>query len=243
MNLSTTLCIVIVFLGSFIDRSGNAQVSVRAVSDDPIEVAISSLRSNDVEQRTEAKKVLLANERESLRPLLSLYTRIRSGARIYGDEPATRNEDASADEIAKKEMERFDITDRLRQDVIDLLTQLRSEEALKAFIDYLYDYAPGLESFGEPVCGEMQALIEMRSLALPDIIEVLSTARHQAVRTRLNSTAEYYKSIRFQRRLITVLGRIGDPKALPLLEELASDEFLVTFVNEAERNILNNSRR
>ena len=243
MTISKVPCIVIVILASFAGHS-YSKASIRPVPSDSIETAIGSLCSVDVSERTEAKKLLLANRSESLKPLLDLYRRLRNGTRVCGNEPATRNESTSLDQVAENETEEF-ANERLCLDVIDLLTQLRSEEAVKPFIDYLYVYpcGAGMGSYGEPVCGEMRALIEMGSLAVPEIIEVLSTARDQAAKTRLSGTAEHYKSIGFQGRLIRVLGRIGDPKALPLLEELASDQFLVSSVNEAKSRILNNTRR
>ena len=245
MTISKMPCIVIVMLGSFAGHS-ISQASLRPGPSDSIETAIGSLCSVDVRERTEAKKLLLANRSESLKPLLDLYTRLRNGTRVCGNEPATRNESTSLDEVAEDETEEL-ANARLLLDVIDLLTQLRSEEAIKPFIDYLYDYkcCVGMGSGdGEGAFREMGALIEMGSLAVPEIIEVLSTARDQAGKTRLSSTVvDYEKSIGFQGRLIRVLGRIGDPKALPLLEELASDQFLVSSVNEAKSRILNNTRR
>jgi HEAT repeat protein len=173
--------------------------------------------------------------------LVDLYTRLRTDAtpvyardsRVEGHlieyEEAVRRDDAVTTKVASDKLREFEITDRLRRDVVDVLSAVGSKEAKKAFIDYVRDYPAFFGSSGQPIMGEMETLIRMGSNAVPDIIEALSAAR---------SDPEPLSSIGFQKRLVRMLGLIGDPKALPALDELANDEDLRGVVESAVRSIV-----
>jgi hypothetical protein len=187
-------------------------------------------------------------------PLFELYTQIRDGGRIYARGPqvdealsrfteAKRLGDRSFIQSTEEELEDFDITHRLLEDVINLLTELRSEAAKKAFIEYIRDgYPSGVLSNGEPIYREMRALIEMKSFAVSDLIHALDTSDEQP-ENAVDGQPRPKNPVVFQERLIRILGRIGDPKALPALERARKkDDCLKQWIDEAVREITESPR-
>ena len=251
-------------VGSFVGCSQVSRDSSQPqVSDAAVEFAISGLCSLNEKKRQQAKDALRSNGTWALPALLDLHRRIIDGdTRFYatesesGDartmyedarrsyEEARRNNDTTASNLAWEQMMRFDITPKLLRDVVDLLAELRSEEATKALINSMRDYRyAGMGSNGEPISDEMQALIDMKSSAMPLIIEALSAARREPKQPPSNNAPSPWLFASYESRLIRILGKIGDPRALPILQELAADAALASFVEEAVTEIMRASRR
>lgn len=219
-----------------------------------VESAIDDLFSLDDEERQQAKALLRRHKIDATHRLFELYRSIRANhSQLYArGKPyervrteyteALRVQDLKRLERAEAELSRFDITQRLLQDVINLLTEMRSREAAKAFVDAMRTYPSYMWSHTEPIYEEMQALIEMKSFALPDLIEALDTSisRHGGV---YGDGLEGQLSFAFERHLIIILGNIGDPAALPVLEKTReTSSLLIPSIDEAIRAISGKAR-
>lgn len=234
--------------------SSGLSVSQTSPSERVVESAIDDLFSFDNEERQQAKALLRRHKTDATHRLFELYKSIRANhRRLYArGKPyeraraeyteALRVQDLKRLERAEAELSRFDITERLLQDIINLLTEMRSREAAKAFVDSMRTYPSYMWSHTEPIYGEMQALIEMKSFALPDLIEALDTSisRHRGA---YGDSLEDQLSFAFERHLIIILGHIGDPAALPILERTReTSSLLIPSIDEAIRAIRGKAR-
>ncbi|HWC78046.1 MAG TPA: hypothetical protein VG778_11320 [Blastocatellia bacterium] len=234
--LVTTATILLTFLSSMPSR---AQQQGRQDVDRLIE----KLWSSD-EERLAAKKELSSLGPEVIVPLQLLLEEIISNFRSryeIGKEKEVadardwyqRAKDSGDSEEQRKASSYwagFEITNRLKQDALDLLVSHKAEAAVPVMLELSLrgpNFFSGLGG-GFYILPEMQALIEMGSIAVPRLTEFLvtipPTARKRAGGNPTNSPSAEptidWASLKLQRHAIIVLAKIRDPRALPALQRL-----------------------
>jgi HEAT repeat protein len=202
--------------------------------DTAVNQAIKQLWSADEDERALGVKNLLSYGDKSIKPLLALLNDIleNRSVRRYatGKEEEAReisenyerlrangNRKEASEAISR--LAKLEVSRRLITWSISLLAQLKAEEAIPVFIKFLQCCEPEPEGLREPTGSGMQALIDMGSVAVPKLIEVLESP-------------EGRKKI----RVIIVLREIGDIRAIPALENLKrtiTDPYYLRIIDRA----------
>jgi HEAT repeat protein len=219
----------------------------RQSDNEQINAAIKQLFSaNDNERRSATEKIIQFGS-IAIKPLISLLEQIiekpgrfypsgreKEGAAAYERlQEAFRNGDNLAAEQAREELSQLDITYRLKGDIINLLGELKSEEALPILLRLMWrDLEVEMISKRPRWNNAMKALVTMGGIAVPTLIETLERAESIANSVEYNdvqlsdgtgltiqSQVEKNKR-RIQTRAILVLGEIGDERALTALERM-----------------------
>ncbi len=133
---------------------------------------------------------------------------------------------------------------RIRAEVISLLGQLHAVAAVPLLIKILglYDIeGAGIRYWGP----ERDALIEIGSLAVPELLESLRMAeeKRQTIRLDDGSVATF---LEIEIRILDVLGRIGDKRALEFfvkLKESNPNPYFQSSLKEAEERIKEKARQ
>jgi HEAT repeat protein len=247
MPLQTVILLLVL---GFIQQTAHPSPSIQQPGKDEVSAAIQRLFSADYEDRLAATENIIRLGPQAVKPLLSLLeevTRMNGRQYVSGKEKEgakayrrflemDRNNDPEGLEKAKEEHSKLDITSRLKEDIIYLLGELKSEEALPVLIDWMWHAPYEVTVFsgsGKPRWNDaMKALVRMGGVAVPSLIETLERAESiansveynnvplpdGAVRT-IQDQAEENKR-RIQTRAVLVLGEIGDERALPALERM-----------------------
>ncbi|HEV8483807.1 MAG TPA: hypothetical protein VGV87_09685 [Blastocatellia bacterium] len=120
----------------------------------------------------------------------------------------------------------IEITARLRNDVIALLGELRAAKSAPLLVEIMENRI--MDNLFEKMRPEMTALANIGAAAVPYLISSIETAKQKALsvqfpdprtdeeRTRYVMT----QTARTQLRAAMVLGEIGDPRGLPVLQRL-----------------------
>ena len=184
-----------------------------STNNDQVTLAIKQLQATDEAERQAAKKKLLELGASAIPPLLVILKDLDShrGYIVPDDK-----------EEAKKLKEESLRLGQLEYDVEELLGKLHAEEAIPLLIKIMEERT----AFNalEKMCPEMYALVEIGPAAVPKLIESIENAQARA--RRLDNSMP---SLPIQRRAAIVLGRIGDRRALPILERLLKETKLVDF--------------
>lgn len=193
---------------------------------------IELLKSSDEVKRQEGKEKLLLLGSSSIGLLVSLLGELSadpfrpwfvSGREREGIEAWERRQKADdsgnvAEARAASELiAQLEISGRLKNDVMELLGQLRAEEAVPILIR-LMEERP-VDNLWEKMRYDMKALVAIGSAAVPQLIESIKNAKDTAKRNW-----QPIPAYRIQVRAAIVLGMIGDERALPVLEELLRQE-------------------
>ena len=132
--------------------------------------------------------------------------------------------DANRQAEAVKHLSTMLITQRLKEDVCELLGQLRSEEAVAVLIEAMESWTGG-DSW-ENSNAAMDALQKIGSPAVPDIIEAVESAKQRAASPRgEDRPSDFFVST-----------EIGDARALPVLARLENStesQWLVPYLRRA----------
>lgn len=192
--------------------------------------AIKGLASDDELERTAARESLLRSGEQAIPPLLKA---LRSLIPNVEGCPAGSNLPCRTGFITNSSPKT-----RARSEIISLLAQLKAVTAVPLLIKMLSLWDS--ESIGVRYSGpEMLALIEIGSAAVPELLNTLRLAeeRRSSVPLVDGSLAPY---LEIEVRIIEVLGRIGDERALELFEELKKSNTsaaVQTRIKEAEERI------
>ena len=174
--------------------------------------AIKGLSSRDELERSDAIVTLFNLGKTAIPPLIDL---VRDWANKY---PPNRIH-APCPEGDYSECEEFyRIVERRRTDAIKLLGQLHAVEAVPLLIAIM-----GLEGsrpFGWYYGPEQDALVEIGKEAVPQLLDEMRRAE-ESRQTSVDSLQANAVADKIEERIAMVLGNIGDPGALPLLEELS----------------------
>jgi hypothetical protein len=219
----------------------------RQSDDEQLNAAIKQLFSANDNERHSATEKIIQFGSIATKPLISLLEQIiekpsrfypsgreKEGAAAYERlQEAFRNGDNLTAERAREEHSKLDITFRLKGDIITLLGELKSEEALPILLRLMWrDLEVEMISKRPRWNNAMKALVNMGGIAVPTLIETLERAESLANSIEYNDVqfsdgtgltiqdqVEKNKR-RIQTRAILVLGEIGDERALTALERM-----------------------
>jgi HEAT repeat protein len=197
--------------------------------------AIKGFASDDEAERRTARATLLGMGQAAIPPLLSLLQSLMPTIEVC---PPDSNLPCRTGFISVSTPKT-----RLRSEVIALLGQLRAVTAVPFLIKLLglYDSeGAGIRYWGP----ERDALIEIGSLAIPELLESLRQAeeKRQTIRMDDRSVAPY---LEIEIRILDVLGRISDDRALDLLIKLKESNpnpYFQSSLKEAEDRIKEKAR-
>lgn len=228
--------------------------------------AVRELWSADGPRRESAREELLRLGARAIPQLVALLDDIQSHA-VPRYETGKEKEGAEALKLLDKQpldqsnvkdyflkRQSLDISYRLKKDCVELLGSLKAEQAVPLLIK---EFLPGISGTygGEPTTSEMQALVEIGTSAVPQLLEYLQSLEYYVPSVfsardasdtrrpeRIKSTMQIV-----QARVAMVLGRIGDARALPALEELlrkaGDDGYAARYAGEALERIKQKSRQ
>jgi hypothetical protein len=222
-----------------LDQQVSRREAQESVSDEYIHDTFQHLCSSDKIERKTAKQRIMEVGPKAIHPLLVLLRDLlsNSGAGCVTDKAGDGDKDIeTSDKRDKPER-----SSRLKEDVIDLLVRLQAKEAVDLLVVVM------LEDFHSSGMGRgvglpgMRALIKLGCVGVPNLLEILETPETVTLSLPLKfqATDEQRQAIvRSQGPLIqtliaSVLGEIGDVRALPTLERLStniSDENVIYFV-------------
>lgn len=199
---------------------------VLAQKDGKVASLIRNLWSADESLRKTTKRQLRKLGPTAIQPLLNLLEelkndpqlRFESGKEAEGEaaykaylEAKNNNRSEESREYWKK-LYALDITARLRNDLIELLGDLQGEEAIPYLI---------IDMQRQPIvskvrwCASMEALVKIGSPAVLNLLELFSFWINREPEARDSFTL---------RRIAMILAEIGDPRALPVLENVKPDD-------------------
>jgi hypothetical protein len=124
-------------------------------------------------------------------------------------------------EEAKRVEEEMDAEARIEAEALKLAGLLRVEEAVPLLIKIMEER--GTFILMEKGSAEMTALAQIGPAAVPAVMESIEDANTTTERNRENGCERCPDAFRIQIRGAHVLGDIGDPVALPLLELLLQE--------------------
>ena len=181
----------------------------------------------------------------SVKPLLDLFhdlvahpgPRFLTGKEREGAEAIERYKNLSQTERLRGNMGEFfslEISSRLENDICEILGRLKATESIPMLIEIMVLRERG-NSGDEFLNREMVVLVQIGSQAVAPLIEAIHTAEASAAASLLKidlgalSTEEVKRSIQrdaqsIKLRAATVLGEIGDVRALPVLESLLDQD-------------------
>jgi HEAT repeat protein len=247
MSLQTVILLLVI---AFIQPAAHPIPSTQQSSELEVSAAIKQLFSADYEDRLAATEKIIKIGHQAVKPLLSLLDEItkmnarhyvsgkeKEGAEAYKQFQETdRNNDPEGFEKAKEELLKLDITSRLTGDIIYLLGELKSDEALPVLIDLMWRAPFEVLVFsgsGKPRWNDaMKALVRMGVVAVPRLIDTLERAESVANSVEYKDVPLSGGSVRtiqvqieenkwrIQLRAILVLGEIGNERAMPTLERM-----------------------
>ena len=214
---------------------------------DEVADAMEGLWSPDQAERKEAKSNLIRLGDSATASLVSLLDDLMRDrrprfARIKSEKGETSN-------LGQTNLE---INERLESDICDVLSQTRSEQAFPTLIRLMWK--PDGIGVGQPINIAMQTLIEIGSPALPALLQAIDSAEELAMndyKDGLTSGTEKMRQaihdaiFKIQARSAIVLGRIGDARAIPKLqdiEESTNDGELRYFCRDAIKRIQEKKR-
>ena len=210
-----------------------------------IEPLIKKLYSTSDTERQLAKEKLAQIGVPSVNPLLKLLhglvaspgPRFPTGKEREGAEAIERYKTLSSAErlrLSPGEFFSLEISSRLENDVCELLGKLKATESIPMLIEIMVLRERG-NSGDEFLNREMVVLVQIGKRAVAPLIEAIHTAEASAAASLLKidlgalSTEEVKRSIQrdaqsIKLRAATVLGEIGDVRALPVLESLLDQD-------------------
>jgi len=212
------------------------------IEDDEVNTAIIQLLSSDEATSQSAKARIKQIGYKAVPTLISVLKEILANVN-YED---TSLEPSSLPSELKKLIGRASHMEQknLKYYVVQLLGHLRSEESVSLLIKSMEPEERASSWVSMNV--EMHALVKIGSPAVPKLIEAIETAeaRMGAIKfdesVTLSTEAKQQiiddYSFNAQARSILVLGKIGDPKALPFLEGLLNtphNSRLTSYIEEA----------
>lgn len=134
----------------------------------------------------------------------------------------------------------LDISQRLKEDVCELLGRLHAEEAIPVLIEAM-EAEMGIGQW-ERMSPAMYALIEIGEPAVPKLLEAMETARDRVIAmcaADKDPPSDFFirtETVKNQARAAMVLERIGDERALPVLERIKStteSEWLIPYLERS----------
>ena len=212
-------------------RSAQVQEHHDRKNGEALTEAINGLASDGHSARAVAMETLLRAGQRAIPSLLKLLKSLTPNVKVC---PPDSNLPCR---IGSRLRSDTDKKTRMQSDAISLLGQLHSVDAVPILIRILGQFeseGAGLRYWGP----EMIALIDIGSLAVPELLDSLRLAeeRRQSIPLDNGSLAPY---LEIQVRIIDVLGDIGDERALKLFEELKSNTDLgfLSYLTKAEKRI------
>jgi HEAT repeat protein len=257
--LGIVLCqVLVVFL---VGRS--FPVPQRATGDNKeMREAADALCSANPEERAQAKDAIfrmgssavpfLVAELDDL--LMGEHTIYANGRELDAKRALARYEtailtgDDKERQQALEEVTNLVVTSRFRNDIIELLGRLKAVQAIPSLIAAMR----GEQSAGasEQMSMAMRSLVEIGRPSVPPLLKLLEDAETVAssapnvANTKVTQAEKRISTrlevLRIRARAAMVLGEIGDPRALPVLEGLLSssqDQILAPYVAAAINRI------
>jgi HEAT repeat protein len=229
INLGLIAPLILVSL-PVIARSARDQKQGGTNNSQVLKDAIKGLASNDESERKAARVALLGLGQAAIPPLIDLLRLVTPNVKVC---PPGSNLPCQTEFTIISNSET-----RMRSEVISLLGDLHAVAAVPLLIKIMglwRSEGAGLRYWGP----ERDALIEIGSSAVPELLSSLRLAEERRQSTRLvnGSLAPY---LEIEERIIDVLGRIGDEQALALFEELKASNPNPIFqadLKEAEERI------
>jgi len=183
---------------------------------------IKNLWSPDESFRETAKKQLRQLGPTVIQPLMKLLEELKntskpifeSGKEAEGEEiyqsllEAEKNKHSGEAAVYGMKLLDLDITARLREDAIELLGDVRAQEAIPYLITNM-ERQPILSKLYW--CVSMESLVKIGSPAVPQLLESLQALAEKNPKDRDDFAIKRYAM---------VLAKIGDPRALPVLEKI-----------------------
>lgn len=185
--------------------------------------ALRRLSSPDERKRAEAKLTLLQLGEAAISPLINLARKLDSKYETLGVADRFPCPDGDLAKCEKLHLSHS----RLQSDIILLLGDLYATDAVPLLLEILRCRE---SSFFDGPGPETDALIKMGADAVPQLLAALRRAEESR---QINAEL-------LEQRIARVLGRIGDSRALPLLEEIKGELTALipkAFVTEAIKEI------
>jgi HEAT repeat protein len=251
MRLRHSTRVGAIFLLVAVSHPPDAIAQQRSIRDAQAVAAIEGLWSADDETRQAAKQRLLDLGSDAAPRLAAFlkdlvehrWLRFATEKQVEGAallDAVPRPRPASLDGLAS--VKRLDISARLRKDSAEVLGRLESGMAASMLIEKL------LSDYDGEASAAMQALTDMGSTVVPAIVEAIPRGEQRAALLYAEEARMSGKDLRwkiewkrdiFQSRAATVLGRVGDVRALKVLTNLPTDDnaWKRRFVDDAIGNI------
>ncbi len=227
--------------------------------DNQVNEAIKLLCMDDDAQRYKGKELILNIGMKAIAPLLVTLKAVADNSpdeRIftYKDTiqvPQSAYRFQREIEILKRRLT-AQARSRLKQDIINLLVSLHAEESVPLLVKLLLQEPEIAGLKREIMYPEMKALVELGTISVPHIIELIVTsdaiANAMPIYDKLISEEEKIARINsikhlIQKRAVIILGKIRDARALPTLYHLfhtTKEESLLSYIEEAIVNIEQN---
>ena len=205
-----------------------------------VAVALNELRSPSEAVRFAAKQRLLTLGEAAIPELVSaLQHLIRDMPWVFElgmdaeGEQALKRRNVSFQDLKKRVSYDGppDISGRWKQDILDLLAQSKARQAVPVLLEALRK-GELVGTINEPLLPEMEVLVAIGEAAVPQICEAFINAEDEQAASRRGSDLpqEQERAIiesgtrRYRAKLAIVLGKIGDPRALSLLDSFLNSE-------------------
>jgi len=218
MRFLMGVLLTLLIIGVFPSRSMSIAQGQTSIKDDQVSSAIEQLWSADKTVSQTAKAKLIELGSSAIPPLLTLL-------KDLVEEQNTGHFIPDDEEEAKKVREKLNIMARLTNDVYELVGRLHVVEAVPLLIKAMEERK--VYNLWEKWSPDMQALAEIGPPAVPKLIESIENA--EATSDRDLDKGIEIEAFRIQIRAATVLGKIGDARALQILERLDKETKTIDF--------------
>lgn len=242
IDLTVLLSLLMGFLiYSGLLSSGEHRSEEKAQQDQVAE-AIEGLWSPDQAERQEAKARLVRLGDKATDSLVSLLDELMRDRR-----PRFARTKSGKGETPIPGRTSLEINERLEDDICEVLSQTHSEKAFPILIKFMWK--PDSIGVGQPINIAMQTLISIGKPTIPALLQAIDSAEELATSDHRDASTFGTKKMRqdirdeifrIQVRAVIVLGRIGDTRAIPMLqhlEEATSNGELRYFCRDAIKRI------
>jgi HEAT repeat protein len=200
--------------------------------------AIEMLSSRDEKTRSEAFYRILEFQEEAIQPLIAVLRYGGTTIECTNSDSESQSQTSAGKEPRLPRCDSEEVAEAAGQKhqalrwVMGLLGELHAVEAVPELVRQMF-----VENYDDLCCGreyrspEIPVLVEIGPAAVPSLIE-------QLMKVTTNPEIPEFSGFVID-QIIIVLGRIGDERALPILEELRSTAATKRLIDQIDRAIKN----